>query len=285
MEHIILHSLEHSLLDAIRLLPFLFLTYFLMELLEHSAGDKVTGIISRSGKIGPLVGSLLGAVPQCGFSASASGLYSGRIITLGTLFAIFLSTSDEMLPVMISSRIPVRTLVIVLATKVVIGALVGFAVDFIFHRKDAVKIGSICESEGCQCEKGVLRSALHHTFGVFFFVFVVGFALEIIIASVGEERIAEFVSVLPALSNIISATVGLIPNCAASVVITELYVEGVISAGAMISGLLTGAGVGTLVLFKTNKSLKGNFAIVFALWCVGALFGIILDLIGFGAIL
>ena len=285
MEHIILHSLEHSLLDAIRLLPFLFLTYFLMELLEHSAGDKVTGIISRSGKIGPLFGSLLGAVPQCGFSASASGLYSGRIITLGTLFAIFLSTSDEMLPVMISSRIPVKTLVIVLATKVVIGALVGFAVDFIFRKKDEVKIGSICESEGCHCEKGVLRSALHHTLGVFFFVFAVGFALEIIIASVGEERIAEFVSALPALSNIISATIGLIPNCAASVVITELYVEGVISAGAMISGLLTGAGVGTLVLFKTNKSLKENFAIVFALWCVGALFGIILDLIGFGAIL
>lgn len=285
MEHIILHSLEHSLLDAIRLLPFLFLTYFLMELLEHSAGDKVTGIISRSGKIGPLFGSLLGAVPQCGFSASASGLYSGRIITLGTLFAIFLSTSDEMLPVMISSRIPVKTLVIVLAIKVVIGALVGFAVDFIFRKKDEVKIGSICESEGCHCEKGVLRSALHHTLGVFFFVFAVGFALEIIIASVGEERIAEFVSALPALSNIISATVGLIPNCAASVVITELYVEGVISAGAMISGLLTGAGVGTLVLFKTNKSLKENFAIVFALWCVGALFGIILDLIGFGAIL
>lgn len=283
--HILLHALEHSLIDALKLLPFLFLTYFIMELLEHTAGDKVTRIMSRSGKVGPLAGAVLGAVPQCGFSASGASLYSGRVITAGTLFAIFLSTSDEMIPVMISNRVAPSTLLIILGTKVLFGAAAGFIIDLLIRRKDSVIIGNICEEEGCHCEKGVFRSAIHHSVSVFFFVFAVSFFMEMLIGLVGEDVIAGAVSGTPVISNIIAATVGLIPNCAASVVITELWLDGVISAGAMMSGLLTGAGIGTLVLFRTNKSLKENLLILLSLWLTGAVLGLVLDLAGFGGLL
>lgn len=253
--------------------------------MEHTAGDKVTGIISRSGRIGPLFGALLGAVPQCGFSASGAGLYSGRVITLGTLFAIFLSTSDEMLFVMISKGAPIPTLLIILGTKIVIGIVIGFVTDLIFYRKDSIKITDICTEEGCHCEKGVFRSAVHHTIKVFIFIFAVSFILELLIGFVGEEVIAGVMSDIPVLSNVIAAAVGLIPNCAASVVITELYLEGVISAGTMMSGLLTGAGVGTLVLFRANKRLLENVLIVVALWVLGTAIGLVLDLVNFGGIL
>lgn len=285
MTQILLHAVEHSILDALKLFPFLFVTYFLMEIIEHTAGDKVTKIISRSGKVGPLAGAVLGAVPQCSFSAMASGLYSGRVITLGTLFAVFLSTSDEMLPVMLSNRVGFSTLFTLLITKVLIGMAVGFAVDIIFRKKEKVKIDNICEEEGCHCEDGVFLSALRHSFSVFIFIFAVGFALEAVIGFVGEDVLAGITSDIPLLSNIISATVGLIPNCASSVVITELYLEGVISAGSMMSGLLTGAGVGTLVLFRTNKNYKENILIVLTLWAIGTVFGLLLDLVGFGVIL
>ncbi len=283
--HVLLHAIKHSALDTVRLIPFLFVTYFLMELLEHATGDKVTRAVSRSGKVGPLVGALLGVLPQCGFSGAGASLYSGRVITLGTLFAIFLSTSDEMLPVMISSKSPISTILIILGVKIVIGLLVGFCVDILFKRQP-VKISHVCQDEDCHCEEnGALLSALRHTVSVSLFILSVGFALEAFIGLVGEDVLARIMSGVPVLSNIISATVGLIPNCASSVIITELYLEGVISAGAMLSGLLTGAGVGTLVLIRTNKNPKENLFIILALWGVGVVFGLLLDLVGLGALL
>lgn len=276
--HILLHALKHTLKDGVSLLPFLFLTYFLMELIEHTSKDKTKAFITSSGRFGPLVGGVLGTLPQCGFSAAIAGLYSGRVITLGTLFAIFLSTSDEMLPIMISNKFPVSSLVTVIVTKALIGVAVGFAIDLILKRKSNTQgITHICEDEGCHCEKGVLRSALHHTLSVFLFIIAVGFVLEAVIGLVGEDLIASLVSGAPIVSNIVAALIGLIPNCAASVVITELYVEGIISAGAMMSGLLVGAGMGTLVLFRTNKNLKENLLILLSLWAVGTLAGVLLD--------
>jgi len=220
--HILVHSFEHAFFDALKLLPFLFLTYLLMEMMEHTAGDKATKIISRSGKVGPLFGGFLGAVPQCGFSASGAGLYSGRVITLGTLFAIFLSTSDEMIPVMISNGVGASTLLKILGTKVLLGIAVGFVVDLLIKRKDNVKIGDICETEGCHCEDGIFRSAIRHTIGVFIFILAVGFLLEAVMGFVGEDVLSRIMSDTPFLSNVVAATVGLIPNCAASVVVTEL---------------------------------------------------------------
>ncbi|MBQ7897595.1 MAG: arsenic efflux protein [Clostridia bacterium] len=280
--HIFLHALEHTLKDGISLLPFLFLTYFLMELIEHTSKDKAKAFISSSGRFGPLVGGVLGTIPQCGFSAAIAGLYSGRVITLGTLFAIFLSTSDEMLPIMISNKFPVSSVVTVIVTKALIGAVVGFLVDLILKRRsNAEHITHVCEDEGCHCENGVLRSALHHTLSVFLFIFAVGFILEAVIGILGEDLLASLISGAPVISNIVTATIGLIPNCAASVVITELYIEGIISAGAMMSGLLVGAGMGTLVLFRTNKNLKENLLILLSLWTIGALAGVLLDTVGF----
>lgn len=279
--HVLFHALYHSFIDAIKLLPFLFVTYLLMEFIEHTAGDKATKIISRSGKVGPLVAGLLGGLPQCQFSAASAGLYSGRVITIGTLFAVFLSTSDEMIPVMISNSFPVKNIFTLILTKIVFAVLVGFIIDFVFKKRSSVEIGNICEEEGCHCENGIFRSALHHTINVFFFILAVGFFLEAVIGFIGENSLQKLFNSQPVISNFVSAFVGLIPNCAASVVICELYLEKVISAGAMMSGLFTGAGVGTLVLFKTNKNLRENFIIIISLWIVGALLGVLLDGLGF----
>ena len=283
--HLTLHSLKHASLDTLRILPFLFVTYFLMELLEHATGNKVTRLLSRSGKIGPLAAGFLGALPQCGMSSASAGLYSGRVITLGTLFAVFLSTSDEMLPVMLSNKAPVKTIVVLILTKIIIGVAVGFITDLIIRRKSTLSVKKICQDENCKCDESILRSSLYHTLKVALFVLIISFALELVIGAIGHDVLTGLFVKSKALSNVIAATVGVIPNCAASVILTELYLSGVISAGSLISGLLTGAGVGTLVLFKTNKSLRENLLILLSLWAIGALCGIVLDLIGFGGIL
>lgn len=280
--HVLLHSLEHALLDSLKLLPFLFVTYFLMECLEHMAGERTTALISRSGRVGTLLGGVLGTIPQCGFSAAAASLYSGRVITLGTLFAVFLSTSDEMLPIMLSARAPLGDILQIIGVKVAVGIAVGLALDLILKRREKLRLHELCEEAGCDCEKeGVFRSAFRHTLVVFCFIFAVSLVLEIILATVGEDALTSLFSGAPVVSNLLSAAVGLIPNCAASVVLTELYLDGVLSAGALTSGLLTGAGVGLLVLFKTNKSLKENLLIALTLWATGAFFGVVLDLVGF----
>ena len=285
--HILLHSLKHTLVDTIPILPFLFITYFIMELIEHMAGDKTADFIARSGRLGTIFGGLLGALPQCGFSAAVAGLYAGRVITLGTLFATFLSTSDEMLPIMISSKFPARSIIIILATKVFFGILIGFVIDLVMRKRGrASMIARFCEDEGCHCEdEGVFRSSLYHTLKVYFFVFVTGLFFQIIIGLVGEDLLASVILDLPILSNFISALVGLIPNCASSVVITELYLSDLLSAGAMMSGLFVSAGVGSLVLFRTNKKMKENLLILLSLLVIGAVSGIILDYIGFGKLI
>ena len=279
--HLLLHSLYHALVDTLRLAPFLFLTYLLMELIEHRASGRLNGIIARSGKVGPLVGGILGGFPQCGFSGAIAGLYSGGVITVGTLFAVFLATSDEMLPVMISSQFPARSIILILSVKISVAILAGFAIDLIFRKKRKIKIESLCKSERCGCESGPVRSAVRHTLGVLLFILTIGFSLEVALSILGTDALNRLFFSMPVVSNLLSALVGLIPNCASSVVITELYLEGVISAGCMMSGLFTGAGVGTLVLFKTNKNLKENLFIALSLWGLGGVLGAFLDLLGF----
>ncbi len=280
--HILLHAVKHTFFDTISLLPFLFLTYLLMEFIEHMSEEKSKKIVTRAGKLGPLFAGVLGALPQCAFSSAVAGLYSGRIITLGTLFAVFLSTSDEMLPVMISNKLPISDILTVIAVKMVIGILVGFIIDFLVNKKPSVEsITHMCEEEGCHCHESIVHSAFFHTLKVFGFIFAVAFLIEAIIGFVGEDFLVSIISPSPVVSNMICALVGLIPNCASSVVITELYVEGIISAGSMMSGLLAAAGMGTLVLFKTNKNFKENVMIVLLLWVLGAVIGSVLDLVGF----
>lgn len=285
--HDVLHVILHALKDSALILPFLFLTYLLMEMLEHKAGNGVEKAIRKAGRVGPLAGGALGLVPQCGFSTVAAGFYAGRVVSVGTLLSMFLATSDEMLPVMLGARVGAGKILTVLALKLGIAVLVGFLADLLWRRREAdLHVEGLCEEEGCGCgEKGVWRSTLYHTLHIFAFVLLfnllIGFALEL----VGEEALGSVMRDVPVLGQLIAALVGLIPNCAASVAIATLYTKGVITAGAMLAGLLTGAGAGLLVLFRTNKKMKENLAIVGVLLATGVLFGTLLDLTGLGGAL
>ena len=278
-----LHVLEHTLIDTLKLLPFLFLAYLVIELIEQKAEDKTTKLIKKAGKFGPVLGGLLGIVPQCGFSAAASNFYAGKIITMGTLIAIFLSTSDEMLPILISEAVPAKTIIAILAIKVVIAIAVGMIVDLIFRKKQneeaKEEIHKLCDEEHCHCEEhGIIRSSITHTLQIFAYILIISFVLNLIIHFVGEETIAKLVLNVPVLGPVVSSLVGLIPNCASSVILTQVYLENIISIGSMIAGLLVNSGIGILILFRVNKSKKENFTILGILYLVGVLSGIILDI-------
>lgn len=275
-----------SVLDCIKLLPFLFLTYLAMEILEHKAGDKTVEIVRKAGKAGPLAGGILGIFPQCGFSAAASGLYAGRLITVGTLLAVYLSTSDEMLPIMLSHGTDWQIIVKILLVKMVVGVVTGLVVDFllrtIFRREaEQADIHHMCEHEQCHCdESGVIKSSIHHTLHIFVFLLLITFLLNVMIGYVGEENLSGLIVNVPVLGQLLAALVGLIPNCAASVVITDLYLSGVLNGGAMMSGLLVGAGVGLLVLFRSHDNLKKNLQILGMLYAAGVIWGILIQLLG-----
>lgn len=274
-----------TLIDAVKLLPFLFVTYLLMEYVEHRAGSSFERALHKVGAAGPLAGGLLGVVPQCGFSAAASNLYAGRMISLGTLFAVYLSTSDEMLPILISEQAEVSLMVKILAIKAGLGIAIGFLVDLCMRLAGKASnewdIESLCEREHCSCEEdeGILRPALVHTAHVFLFVMAITFVLNLVIHYAGLQAVKGSVLGYPILGEFIVALIGLIPNCGASVALTQLYLNGVISMGAMIAGLLTGAGVGLLVLFRVNDHLRENLMIAGLLYVFGVLCGIVMEFI------
>ena len=280
-----LEIIEDTLIDSIKLLPFLFLTYLLMEYIEHKTKEKTKETIKKSGKFGPLIGGILGIVPQCGFSVSATNLYAARVITLGTLIAVYLSTSDEMLPIFISEAVPISTILKILGIKLLIGVFAGFVIDLVIRfvkkeKQEDEKIVDLCEKEHCHCEKGIVKSALKHTINIFIFIVIITFIINLVIHFIGEDTIAGFLRNQPILGPVIAGIVGLIPNCASSVILTQMYLENVISAATMISGLLVGAGVGLAVLFKTNKGIKQNLKITLLLYVIGVLSGIVIGLTG-----
>ncbi len=280
------HILLHGLLDSLKLLPFLLLTYLLMELLEHKAGERVQQAVTRAGRAGPAIGGALGLIPQCGFSTALAGLYAGHVITPGTLLAVFLATSDEMLPIFIGEGVSAPRILTVLGLKLIIALLVGFLTDFILRGKlRHMHVEELCEDEHCHCERGIWRSALYHTLHIFLFVLIINILLTGALELIGEARIAALVNSIPVVGTVLAALVGLIPNCAASVAIATLWTKGIISGGAMLAGLLTGAGAGLLVLFRTNKHLKENLLLLAALLGTGILFGCLLDLTGLAALL
>ena len=285
--HIAGHVLENSVADTLYLIPFLFVTYLVMEWLEHKTGGKAQAAVQRAGAAGPIVGAVVGVVPQCGFSAVAATLWAGRVITLGTLFAVFLSTSDEMLPIFIAEQVPLIVILKILGAKIVVGMVMGFVVDAgmrLARRIDApLHIHDLCERDHCHChdgEGGILKSALKHTLQVTVFIFVITIVLNGVLEVVGEDALGEFLSANPVLSVFGSALVGLVPNCAASVVIAQLYVSGVLGSGAMLAGLLVSAGVGLLVLVRTNRHWKQNVAIIVGLYAMGVFWGLIANALG-----
>lgn len=318
--HILQHTLEHSVSDTLYLIPFLFLTYMAMEWLEHRTAGKTQEAIQHAGAAGPIVGAVLGVVPQCGFSAAAATLYAGRVVTLGTLFAVFLSTSDEMLPIFIAEQVPVETIAKILGAKLLIGMIMGFIVDTVLRLarrdKQKLRIHELCEQDRCHCNnecttcesnpelvyqhhddcaagcshehhahehdhdhshgwKSILKSALIHTVQVGVFVFLITLVLNYVLEVVGEDALASFLGSNTVLSVLASALVGLIPNCAASVAIAQLYLEGVLGAGAMMAGLLVSAGVGLLVLLRANRPLRQTIAIIALLYATGVAWGLV----------
>ncbi len=281
-----LHVLLDAVIDTAKVLPLLFLTYLLMEWLEHRAGERVERAVAGAGKAGPLVGALAGLLPQCGFSAAAASLFAGRVVTVGTLLAVFLATSDEMLAVFLGQGLGPRVILTVLAIKLVVAVVFGLLADLLFSRKKVgLGVQELCEEHGCHCEEGILRSALHHTGEIVLFILIINIALGAVLHLVGAERLAAAMNGLPVLSHCVAALVGLVPNCAASVAVATLYARGVLSAGAMLSGLLTGSGVGLLVLFRTNKNHRENGVLVAALFGIGILVGCLVDVTGLGVAL
>lgn len=268
-----------TLLDALKMSPILFLAYLLMEYLELKAGEKLNMAVARVGYAGPLIGGLIGAVPQCGFSGAVAGFYPARIVTLGTMIAVFMSTSDEMLPILISERVDVLVIVKILLFKVLGAALCGFILDLLLRafKKNRQATGDhihdFCEQEHCDCHENLFFSALKHTVKVLILILIVSFGLNVLFEYFGNDFLSGVFISKPFVSEILAGVVGLIPNCSVSVLITDLFVEGVITPGAMLSGLMTNAGVGLLVLFRLNKNLKENIFITIILLICGILFG------------
>lgn len=381
---LLLHFVEHALEDTLSLVPFLFVTYLVLEALEHAAGNRVNAAVRRAGAAGPVVGAALGVLPQCGFSAMAATLYAGRVVTLGTLVAVFLSTSDEMLPMLLAERVDASSVATLLAAKAAIALVSGVVVDAVLRAlrrntrvhaairrtvlgpkslagedesrvadiidslseagEGAEHIHRLCERDHCGCEeshahhhgddghhghgddgdhhehahqdsvlgsgshgvstacacshghghehghdhahggsavKSIVLSALSHTVQVTVFIFIVTFVLVAVLETVGEPAMEAFLSSNRAFAILGSALVGIIPNCSASVVITQLYLEGVLSLAPAMAGLLVSAGVGYLVLFRTNRSMRENIAILILLYLVAVLWGFVLMLLGF----
>ena len=270
-----------GLIDTLKLIPYLWVTFLLLEFLEHKLDKKNEKILRKNQKLGPLIGSLLGALPQCGFSTMAASLFSSHIITMGTLIAVFLSTSDEMLPIMLSEKTSFLEILRIIGVKVLIGIIIGFLVDFLYKRKDKKEeIHHMCEKEHCDCEEeGIFLSSLKHTLKIAFFIVIANIVINSIIYWIGEESLKNLLLNKNIITYFIASLIGLIPNCASSVIMTELYLSKLISIGTLFSGLLTGSGLGILLLFRNNENQKENIQVLSIIYIVGVIVGILVDII------
>ena len=298
MTELIWDVLLDAVSDTLRLVPFLFLTYLVMEYLEHKTQDTARQMIRRAGKLGPLIGGIAGVFPQCGFSAAASSLYAGGVISAGTLMAVFLSTSDEMLPIFISEAVDIQVILKILGVKIAIGAVSGFVLDILWragsrkrreynehrhiHREHHEKdIHDLCEHEHCHCEEGsILKSAVIHSLQITLFIFLVTLAIGFLVEILGEDQIGSIIGNQPVLGVLLAALVGMTANCAGSVIMTQMYLGEILGTGQMLAGLLAGAGVGILVLCRTNRGAKENLGLIGLLYVISVCWGILFELLG-----
>ena len=271
--------IQDTLLDTIKLLPFLFVAFLIIEFIEHKLSNKQENIISKSGKLGPIVGALLGAVPQCGFSVLATNLYVTRIISLGSLISIYLSTSDELIPLMISHNAPLTKILSIVSIKVVIGIISGFLID-LFIRKTTKSDFVLCEDEDCDCDHSIIKSSLIHTLKIAFFILIITFLINILFHYVDLSFLESALKNNKILTPFIASLIGLIPNCASSVMISELYLNNLISLGTTLSGLLTGSGVAIMVLVRKNKNISQNLFIIGLIYIIGVIWGLLFNFIG-----
>ena len=267
-----------TLLDSIKLLPFLFIAFILIELFEHKFSKKTKKKLSDSNKFGPVVGSILGIIPQCGFGVMATNLYATRIITMGTLISVYLSTSDEMIPILLAEKAPAGLLVKILLIKLVVGIICGIVIDLLIKKKEKENF-HICEDDHCHCDdEHFFGAAIKHTLNIFIFILVFTFIINLIMEYGGNDVLSKILLKGNTFAPLLTSLIGLIPNCAASVVLTELYLNSAISFASLVGGLLTGAGLGILVLFKTNKNLKENLFIIATIYIIGVVVGVLLEL-------
>ena len=268
-----------TLIDGIKLLPFLFIVFFVLEYIEHKVSRKNKKIIEKSGNYGPFIGAILGMFPQCGFSVAATNLFSARVITFGTLIAIYLSTSDEMLPILLSNGLPLTFILKIILIKVIIGMTAGFIIDYLLKNKISLKsIHDICEEEHCDCKHSLIKSTIKHTLNIFSFIIITSFILNTLIFLIGEDNLGKLLLKGNIFAPLLASLIGLIPNCASSILLSELYLSSTISFGSMMAGLLTGSGVALLVLFKTNKNVKENIFILGSIYFIGSIVGLIINL-------
>lgn len=264
-----------ALLDSLKLLPFLFGAYLLIEWVEHRASGRLVRFLQKAGRLGPVAGAVAGCVPQCGFSILAANLFSGGMITMGTLAAVFLSTSDEALPILLAHSDRLGAVGALLGGKVVIGILAGFLIDLMIRRPVAeekhLHHQEMCGH--CHCDHGILRSALTHSLQIFLFLFLVSLGLGLAIHFIGEQRLSSLLMADSFWQPLIASVIGLIPNCASSVLITELYLSGALSFGAAMAGLCTGTGMGILVLFRIHRNWKENLQVLGLVMLFGILSG------------
>ena len=270
-----------GLIDTLKLLPYLLVTFLVLEFVEHKLSKKNQKVLEKNKKLGPLLGGLLGAIPQCGFSSMAANLFSARVITMGTIIAVFLSTSDEMLPILLSEKADPKLILGIVGFKVVVGIVIGFIIDLIYRKKEEKEeIKELCEHDHCDCKhKNIFVSSIIHTLKIGLFVLIANLLINIIIYKVGEDTVSSILLNNNILTYFASSLIGLIPNCAGSVIITELYLSNMITIGTMLSGLLTGSGLGILLLFRTNKNLKENIIVLTIIYFVGVIVGTIVDLV------
>lgn len=268
-----------AFIDTLKLVPFLFVAFLLIELFEHKFSNYVNYIFKHKNS-GVIVGSLLGAIPQCGFSVLATNLYVTRILTLGSLIAIYLSTSDEMIPIMISEHMGFNLIFKTVIIKIIIGIIWGIVIDLVLRKKEKADF-HICDECHHDCDNSIIKSSLIHTFKIITIIFMITVVLNGILTIIPDNLLSDLLKENSILAPFISSLVGLIPNCGASVIITELYINNYITFGSMIAGLLTGAGSSLIVLFKANKNFKENIAIVCLLYFIGAISGIIINFMRF----
>lgn len=286
MVQIIVHSLEHSFLDSLKIIPFIFLIYLIIEYLEHKNNTKLTHRLMGHKKRGAVFGAIFGSIPQCGFSVIAADMYSRRAITLGTLIAVFVATSDEAIPIILTEPGQWKLIVSVIGIKLIIAVICGLTIDLLLSGRELDVDSYACHDHdhhdhfhgNCEsCEDGTVKSALKHTVRIFVFIFIVTFVLTFLIEAVGEEQVAKLMLKDTFVQPFIAAVIGLIPNCAASVMITEAYLTGTITFGSMIAGLSSGAGVGILLLFQKNKNIKQNVLVIALMFIIGAVSGVIIQ--------
>ncbi len=267
-------------LDTLKTLPFLLAVYILIEYIEHKSADKLGRTLRKMGPFGSVGGALLGSIPQCGFSAAASNLYAGRLVTMGTLIAVYISTSDEAIPLMIQEPdfAPMiwKLILVKIGIAMAAGILTDICIKLFIRKKEEEPFKELCAD--CDCEHhGILHSALHHTIHIIIFIFAINLLLGCVMEFAGEQTVEKLMMTNSWVQPLIAGVIGFIPNCGASVVLTKLYTEGVVSFGALVAGLSTGAGVGLLILFKTNKNIKQNIIIMGILYGAAVTSGLLIQ--------